>query len=341
MTNWSGWQYCYADVSEFFATYQNPEHPISIIPGQGLFWLSYQPGGDAEFKGRKNGSLYFDNYRVVYGTNLDDLDNPIIDEMTINGQTLTSDGATVINANAIEAVAKYHDVDGQNRSGINAQATAVKIDGEPITSADCSDANATVRLNLQNGKHTMTVSVSDKFGNTIEKTTAFVVAGDMQDTATVSVSGSNFVPLGSDYTLTVTADGKIQSADITMLNLNDDIGEPTVTYANGVTGKLTYTKTGFKKAMLKLHLEAATPVEGELAALTFQIDAGLDTTVNQLTYTVSNIALTAANSKTYTAAQAAVRLPLSAYYSIQPGPQAVGMSSVIAVYERTAVPLPA
>lgn len=52
-TNWSGWQYCYADVSEFFATYQNPEHPISIIPGQGLFWLSYQPGGDAEFKGRK------------------------------------------------------------------------------------------------------------------------------------------------------------------------------------------------------------------------------------------------------------------------------------------------
>lgn len=64
---------------------------------------------------------------------------------------------------------------------------------------------ATVRLTLQNGKHTMTVSVSDAFGNTVEKTTAFVVAGDMQDTATVSVSGSDFVPLGSDYTLTVTA----------------------------------------------------------------------------------------------------------------------------------------
>ena len=123
-----------------------------------------------------------------------------------------------------------------------------------------------------------------------------------------------------------------------MLNLNDDIGQPTVTYANGVTGKLTYTKTGFKKAMLTLHLESAAPVEGELAALTFKIDAGLDTTVNQFTYTVSNIALTAANGEAYTAAQAAVRLPLSAYYSIQPGPQAVGMSSVIAVYEKDGSP---
>lgn len=336
--DWTGWMYCSANIQDIWQ-YQNEEHPLSIIPGAGVFWLSYQPGS-VGVAGRKNGTIYFDNYRAVYGTNLDDLDNPVIDEMTVNGQTLTSDGATVINANSIEAIAKYHDVDGQNRSGIDAKATTVKIDGEPITSADCSDANATVRLNLQNGKHTMTVSVSDAFGNTVEKTMAFVVAGDMQDTATVSVSGSNFVPLGSDYTLTVSADGKVKSADITMLNLNDDIGQPTVTYANGVTGELVYTKTGFKKAMLTLHLESAAPVEGKLATLTFQIDAGLNTTVNQFTYTVSNIALTAANSKTYTAAQAAVRLPLSAYYNIQPGPQAVGMSSVIAVYERTAVPPP-
>ena len=33
-----------------------------------------------------------------------------------------------------------------------------------------------------------------------------------------------------------------------------------------------------------------------------------------------------------------MRLPLSAYYSIQPGPQAVGMSSVIAVYEKDGSP---
>ena len=333
--DWSGWMYCSADVSTL---YSDAEHPLAIDPGRGIFWLSYQEGSLGE-AGRKNGTIYFDNYRAVYGTNLDDLDNPVISGMTVNGQTLTSDGATVINSNAIEAVASYDDVDGQNRSGINAKATVIKIDGETIQS-DNSDTNATVRLTLQNGKHTMTVSVSDKFGNTVEKTTAFVVAGDMQDTATVSVSGSNFVPLGGDYTLTVTADGKVSSADITMLNLNDDIGQPTVTYAyaNGVTGELTYTKTGFKKAMLTLHLKAATPVEGELATLKFNINPYLDTMVNQFTYTVSNIALTAANGEAYTAAQAAVRLPLSAYYSIQPGPQAVGMSSVIAVYEKDGSP---
>ena len=333
---WTGWMYCKADISDL---YSDAEHPIRLRRGRSLIWMSYQPNGNEGIgdSGRKNGTIYFDNYRVVYGTNLDDLDNPVIDEMTVNGQTLTSDGDTVIASNSIEAVAKYHDVDGKNCSGINAQATTIKIDGEPIQS-DNSDADATVRLTLQNGKHTMTVSVSDAFGNTVEKTTAFVVAGDMQDTATVSVTGADFVPLGANYALTVTADGKVSSADITMLQLNDDIGQPTVTYANGVTGELVYTKTGFKKAMLTLHLEAATPVEGELATLKFNINPYLDTMVNQFTYTVSNIALTAANDKTYTAAQAAVRLPLSAYYSIQPGPQAVGMSSVIAVYEKDGSP---
>ena len=332
--DWSGWMYCSADVSTL---YSDAEHPLAIDPGRGIFWLSYQEGSLGE-AGRKNGTIYFDNYRAVYGTNLDDLDNPVINDMTVNGQTLTSDGDTVIASNSIEAVAKYHDVDGKNCSGINAQATTIKIDGEPIQS-DNSDADATVRLTLQNGKHTMTVSVSDAFGNTVEKTTAFVVNGTtVTDTATVSVTGSDFVPLGSDYTLTVTADGKIRSADITMLNLNDDIGQPTVTYANGVTGELVYTKTGFKKAMLTLHLEAAAPVEGELATLKFNINPYLDTMVNQFTYTVSNIALTAANGEAYTAAQAAVRLPLSAYYTIVPGPQPVGMSSVIAVYEKDGSP---
>ena len=329
---WTGWMYCKADISDL---YSDAEHPIRLRRGRSLIWMSYQPKGNEGIgdSGRKNGTIYFDNYRVVYGTNLDDLDNPVIDEMTVNGQTLTSDGDTVIASNSIEAVAKYHDVDGKNCSGINAQATTIKIDGEPIQS-DNSDADATVRLTLQNGKHTMTVSVSDAFGNTVEKTTAFVVAGDMQDTATVSVTGADFVPLGANYALTVTADGKVSSADITMLQLNDDIGQPTVTYANGVTGELVYTKTGFKKAMLTLHLEAAAPVEGELATLKFNINPYLDTMVNQFTYTVSNITLTAANDKTYTAAQAAVRLPLSAYYTIVPGPQPVGMSSVIAVYNK-------
>ena len=330
---WTGWMYCKADISDL---YSDAEHPIRLRRGRSLIWMSYQPNGNEGIgdSGRKNGTLYFDNYRVVYGTNLDDLDNPVIDEMTINGTALSSAGDTVIASNSIEAVAKYHDVDGKNCSGINAQATTIKIDGEPIQS-DNSDADATVRMTLQNGRHTMTVSVSDAFGNTVEKTTAFVVNGmTVTDTATVSVTGSDFVPLGANYALTVTADGKVSSADITMLQLNDDIGQPDVTYAPGVAGKMEYTQTGFKKAMLTLHLEAAAPVEGELAKLSFHIAPTLDTLVNQFTYTVSRIVLTAANGTAYTAAQAAVRLPLSAYYTIVPGPQPAGMTSVIAVYNK-------
>ena len=170
--DWTGWMYCSANIQDIWQ-YQKDEHPLSIIPGAGVFWLSYQPAKVDDMMGhagagRHNGTIYFDNYRAVYGTNLDDLDNPVIHDMTINGQTLADDGSTVINTNSIEAVASYDDVDGQNRSGINAKATVIKIDGEELQS-DNSDTNATVRLTLQNGKHTMTVSVSDAFGNTVEK----------------------------------------------------------------------------------------------------------------------------------------------------------------------------
>ena len=129
--DWTGWMYCSANIQDIWQ-YQNDEHPLSIIPGAGVFWLSYQPAKVDDMMGhagagRRNGTIYFDNYRAVYGTNLDDLDNPVIHDMTVNGQTLADDGSTVINSNSIEAVASYDDVDGQNRSGINAKATVIKI----------------------------------------------------------------------------------------------------------------------------------------------------------------------------------------------------------------------
>ena len=71
--DWTGWMYCYADCTNLWQ-YIDEEHPLKLIPGNGLVWLSYQPGGPNG--GRYDGSLYFDNFRVVYGTNMDDLFNP-------------------------------------------------------------------------------------------------------------------------------------------------------------------------------------------------------------------------------------------------------------------------
>ena len=349
-TDWSGWMYCFADISDFTATYQNAEHPISIIPGQGLFWLSYQPGGDAEFKGRKNGSLYYDNLRLVYGTNLDDLDNPVIESLAINGQELAADGSTLLDKNDLEIVTKFHDVNGANKSGIAAQETQVLIDGKAIENADLAEDSATVRLDLPNGYHVLTVRVYDAFGNTAEKTCGFVVDAAETETEAVTVRGDDFVPLGGQYDLKVVATENIKNATITISNLNSDIGEPTVTYAQGWNGTMEYHSTGYKKAALTLTLKPAENPTGisaqsldqaftkTLATITFHIDKTLDTTVNSFTYTVSSIQYTDSNGNKGTSALPGKTLPLSAYYRLQASPQVVGLGSVITVLDRNSAP---
>ena len=351
-TDWTGWRYCYADVSDFFANNQNAEHPISIIPGQGLFWLSYQPGGDAEYKGRKNGSLYYDNYRVVYGTNLDDLDNPMVDSITVNGQALSADGSTTIETNTVEIETRYHDVDGANKSGISANDTVILIDGQEVTADKAADASVS-RLVLTNGHHVVTVRVYDEFGNAAEMSRGFTVYnGDEEATSTVSIVGDDFVPLGGGYTLKVVSTEDIQEVTVTLSNLNADIGEPDVTVASGwkIVEK-TYKSTGYKKAALTLHIQkSATPLMAvmslslddlltkELAEITFHIDKGLDTTVNAFTYTPSNITYVDAEGNPNTAALPGAKLALSAYYTLKPGIQVEGQSSTITVLNKDGTP---
>ena len=68
--NWAGWMYCSAKTDSILA-YQNDEHPLSILPGFGVFWLCYEPAAVDKLMGqsgagRRNGTVYFDDYRVVY-----------------------------------------------------------------------------------------------------------------------------------------------------------------------------------------------------------------------------------------------------------------------------------
>ena len=350
-TDWSGWRYCFVNIKDVMATYQNAEHPVSILPGRGLFWISYQPGGDPDFKGRKNGSLFFDNYRAVYGTNLDDLDNPVIDSITVNSKDLEESGRTVIDQNSIELEAKYHDVNGANKSGINANATVVLIDGTEVTADKASDA-AICRIELTNGHHVVTVRAYDNFGNATEATRGFTVFnGKDSETSTVSIKGDDFVPLGGNYEMKVVSTENIQSASITLANLNADIGEPTVTPATGWDATTTYQSTGYKKASLTIKLKKSSSLlksialcslddllTKELATITFHISKDLDTTVNSFTYTPTNITYTDAQGKQNTAALPASKIELSAYYTLKPGIQIEGQSSSITVLNKDSTP---
>lgn len=330
--DWTGWMYCYADCTNLWQ-YIDEEHPLKLIPGNGLVWLSYQPGGPNG--GRYDGSLYFDNFRVVYGTNMDDLVNPEIQSVTLNGVELAADGSTVLDTGSVEFLARIDDPESENRSGIDSEAAFVGFDGERIN-ADKSEESITTRTTLCNGSHTVTLTIYDKFGNSDTVTYSFTVRDASQSNPEIAVTGEETVTMGSDYTLTLTADGAITAVEAVIQNLNTDFGEPEVTFAEGFQGTAEYTETGFRKA--SLDIRASGSGEGTICTITFSVPNGLDPEIDFFTYDPSTITYTGANGRGYSAAQAAQQLSLSAYYTLEPGVQLVGQSSVITVYGPDGMP---
>ena len=63
--------------------------------------MTFIPGGSASENGDKipmgdfaKGSIYFDNFRLVYGDTVDDMDNPEITALQLNGTEAAADGST-------------------------------------------------------------------------------------------------------------------------------------------------------------------------------------------------------------------------------------------------------
>ena len=132
----------------------------------------------------------------------------------------------------------------EHRSGIDSEAAFVGFDGERIN-ADKSEESITTRTTLCNGSHTVTLTIYDKFGNSDTVTYSFTVRDASQSNPEIAVTGEETVTMGSDYTLTLTADGAITAVEAVIQNLNTDFGEPEVTFAEGFQGTAEYTETGF------------------------------------------------------------------------------------------------
>ena len=330
---WSGWMYCYADLTGIWSMIST-EHPLKIEPGQGLIWLSYQPKNGG---GRYNGSLYFDNVRVVYGTNMDDLVNPVIGTTTVNGAELAEDGSTVLNSNYVELITNYDDPESENRSGIHAEATIITIDGER-KNADKSTTQTRSNASLNNGVHTIGITVFDTFGNSATKNYSFTIRSDAQ-TPEIRLAGSDTVTMGGTYTLTLTATDALKNATVELAQLNTQFGEPTVAFAAGYTGSYTYEETGFRKAALHLEAERREETAGtELCTITFRVPSDLDPEIDFFTYQPVTIRYTAVDGASYSAAQPYRKLALSAYYTIVPGMQTEGDSSTVTVLDSDGKP---
>ncbi|MCQ2418403.1 MAG: phosphodiester glycosidase family protein [Clostridia bacterium] len=330
---WTGWMHCYADLTDVWSLISE-EHPLILRPGEGMFWLCYQPGKG--LGGRYNGTLYFDDYRLEYGTNLDDYINPTITSVTLNGEEIAEDGSTVITTNAAEFGAEFFDPESQNRTGVDASATTFFIDGKNIA-LDGDDVSALTRTTLSNGVHTFMVQISDGAGNTVSVTRTFTVACEDNTNPSAQIAGRDVIAIGSTYTLNVTVDGEVTTLDALVLDINSDFGLPTVNFAEGVTGTYEYTPTGYRKAKLTIHIEGEA-LTGDVAQITFNVPGDLDAETDFFTYRVNAIDMVDAEENTYSDAQGLVRMTLSAYYTLQIGLQLPGKTCDITVFDIDNLP---
>ncbi len=332
--NWVGWKYCYANLSGL-ASYYSPEHPYMIRNGEGMLWLSYQPAAGG---GRYSGSFYFDNYRFVYGTNLDDLDNPYFKSLTVNDQSIYKKDDVVIESNNVEITSTFADVDGKNASGIDATRTVFHIDGKEVA-CDGDEASATTRLELAKGLHSVSVTIYDKFGNT-NTVNSYVTIGnnasaDTSDVLGAALTGPDTVVLGSDYKLSLVTKGQISSLDMTVLQLNSDFGEPVVTANAGWEVESEYAITGFKKAKMSIKAkwvgEGEPPANAEVASIAFKVPTNLDPAIDFFTYQVTNVTSVTLDGKVITSAQQKVTIGLSAYYTVNAAVAVSGQDTLLSV----------
>lgn len=213
LKDWAGkgWTWVEADLS-------SAQFPIGIQYGYTIRVVSPQN----YTKG--TGYILVDNLQLIYGTNTNDINNPVIESMTErnSGTMLSEDGSVEFNSGTLTFEAVYGDSEQTDKyaTGIDVSGVRVSVDG--IDQTDAAEVNAgTLYLpasGLKNGSHTLKLTVKDAYGNMTTKTYPFTVNDDAGENAQLSVVGQEAPPkVGGTYSLrVVNSDIPVDSATIVM-----------------------------------------------------------------------------------------------------------------------------
>lgn len=328
---WDGWMYIEADLTKF-AKYVTPEHPLFFPQGQYFLNLTFIPGGSANENGDKipmgdfaKGSLYFDNFRVVYGDTIDDMEAPTFNGVKANGTELAEDGSTVLNSSTITLNAAFSDPESDNATGIVAEKTALYVDGIKQELSTATATTAECKVMLANGTHSVKFVISDGFGNVTNITRYFTVNDKNSPYSSVKLSGDSTAVIGKAYSLTLSADkfDKLGSVNANV-TLNDLFGEPTVTFCEGYTGTSSY-----ENGVLTIKAAANAPKSGDIAKITFNVPASL-TKGSQLNYEVTSATYTNGDT-TLSFAQARAAVGVEAMYDLTASVMTAGGRGTITV----------
>ena len=312
---WEGWQYLEADLTKWAG-------PFSFQPGM-TFRLMFVDG--IKMTGtQRAGELYFDNFQFVYGTNVDDVDAPVVDSVRVNDTDI--ENGTVLTTDTLRVDAYMHDVQNKYTTGIDAETVRIFVDGinvsnngkyQFVVEPDGSIAHL-YDLKLADGDHTIAVSVRDGFGNETTETRSFVVkTGAAVKHSSVSVAAAEKAAvIGKTVNLNITATGSDVKENTTLLGFGANFKDYTVKFSDNYDGTYSYSKLSKTLTVnAQRKADAAADDGNVIATISVNIPTSLSAS-DSFEYTVKGGCYTTADGyyASYSAPEA--KLPVTAAYQI-------------------------
>ena len=334
---WTGWKYLEADLTNLPA-------PYTISEGMTLR-LMYV--GGTNMGTRTAGSIYFDNFQFVYGTNTDDIEDPQVDSITLNNQELV-DGGTVYGGD-FNLRAYFSDAPGKYARGVDYNTVRLYVDGVNVTEkAYVNESDEYIDLydlQLANGTHSVTVSLRDGFGNEASETRYFTVADSGMENPIRVTHVESMAAVGGYVTLEIRGTSSNVSECDTVIRLDRQFSDCTVTFSSNFTAAPDYDAAKCYKA--KDHTVTVEAVraggrpikDGNLiATVRVQVPAGL-TSSSTFLYEVKSGMCYNMDGDLMTFSAPEVTLPVGAAISLSCGPVLTGRDAVLTVSDLEGKPV--
>ena len=333
---WEGWKYLEADLT-------NLPTPYTINRGDTLR-LMFVNG--TKMGTRTAGSIYFDNFQFVYGTNIDDVTDPQVTSITINNQELVAD--STISGSSFDLRAYFSDADGKYDTGVDADTVRLYVDGVDVTARAgiaASDGYIDYKMQLVNGTHSVTVSLCDKAGNETSETRYFTVADSNAENPVRVTSVESMAAVGGYVTLEIRGTSSNVSVCDTVIRLDRQFSDCTVTFSPNFKAADGYDDTKCYNAKdrtvtVKAVRAGGLPIkDGNLiATVRVQVPAGL-TSSSTFLYEVKSGMCYNMDGDLMTFSAPAVTLPVGAAISVSCGPVLADRDAVLTVTDLEGKPV--
>lgn len=310
---------------------------------------------------RFKGHILVDNVQFIYGTNTNDITNPVLESVTETGSgtVLAGDSSTVLSSGTLTFSAVYSDSELTDKyaTGIDQSGIRVLLDGADYTNQlEINEGSLYLKgVELRNGTHTLTIRLKDFYGNVTEETRTFRVEDAEGRRSAIDVLPQPEAPeIGKEYALSIVNNTgeSVTSAEITvdfstMGNAAKYLEKATVEGSDEY--ELTLSKTE-KQAKITIKRETTQPsllarlfgaestaeydYVSELGYLIINIPADV-AEGDKLQYTVTKGNYTIADGtesgKTYTFSGTEQEIKLTAGYHLSCEWAIVGMSTELTV----------